>query len=126
MSNKPKPNAVEILDEISRHAAQAAVERRRGKSTARDRQWSRELGAKLDERLAELRRNLIGADPPIEHVKPIRPSTVAMARDAVLEGIRRFTSVTGGRVQFAYRNLKRLSDNDLRRIYETLDPTNRD
>ena len=126
MSEKPKPNAREILDEISHHAAQAAVERRRGKSTERDRQWSRELGAKLDERLAELRRNLLPADPPIEYAKPIRPSTLAMVRDAVLEGIRRFTAATGGRVQFAYRNLKRLSDNDLRRIYETLDPTNRD
>ncbi len=126
MSNKPKPNAVEILDEISHHAAQAAVERRRGKSTARDRQWSRELGAKLDARLAELRRNLIPADPPIEQAKPIRASTLAMVRDAVLEGIRRFTGATGGRVQFAYRNLRRLSDDDLRRIYDTLDPTNRD
>jgi hypothetical protein len=126
MNDKPKPNAFEVLDEISHHAAEAAVERRRGTSTARDRRWSRELGAQLDERLAALRRGLIPADPPIERVKPVRPSTLALARDAVLEGIRRFTAPTGGRVQFAYRNLKRLSDDDLRRIYDTLDPTNRD
>ncbi|SRR5580692_7265387 len=125
MSDKPKPNALEILDEVSHHAAQAAVERRQGKSTARDREWSRTLGARLDERLAELRRNLTPPDPVIEQAPPIRASTIAMARDAILEGIRAFTAATGGRVQFAYRNLKRLSDNDLRRIYDTLDPTNR-
>ena len=126
MNNKPKPDANEILDAISHHAAQAAVDARRGKSTARDRQWSRELGVKLDERLAELRRNLLPADPPIEQAKPIRPSTLAMVRDALLEGIKRMSASTGGRVQFAYRNLKRLSDDDLRRIYDSIDPSNRD
>ena len=126
MSNKPKPNAREILDEVSHHAAQADVAARCGKSTARDRQWSRDLGVKLDARLAELRRNLLPADPPIEQAKPLRQSTLVMVRDALLDGIKRLSTDTGGRVQFAYRNLKRLSDDDLRRIYDTLDPTNRD
>ena len=125
MTTKPKPNAVEVLDEISHHAAQAAAARR-GKPTTRDREWSRELGVKLDARLAELRRNLLPEDPQIEQAKPIRPSTLAMARDAVLDAIRRVTTPMGGRVQFAHKNLKRLSDDDLRRIYDKIDPTARD
>jgi hypothetical protein len=64
MSNRTKPTPLEILDEVSHHAAQAAVARR--KSTKEDREWSRALGVKVDARLAELRRNLTPADPPTE------------------------------------------------------------
>ena len=126
MSNDTtKPTALEILDEVSHHAAQAAVARRR-KASAQDRQWSRELGASLDARLAELRRNLTPEDPPTEKAKPIRPSTLAMTRDAVIEAITKLTQSMGGAVQFAHRNLKRLSDDDLRRLYDLLDPTARE
>ena len=122
-TKKPEPDALEILDEISHHAAQAAVARR--ESTGTDRAWSRDLGTSLDARLAELRRNLTPADPPTETAKPIRPSTLAMTRDAVIEAITRLTHSMGGAVQFAHRNLKRLSDDDLRRLYDLLDPTAR-
>lgn len=121
-TNKPKPSALEILDEVSHQSAQAAVDRRK-KSTPEERAWSRELGVKIDARLAELRRNLTPADPPVESAKPIRPSTLAMMRDALIEGVTRFTQSRGGAVQFAHRNLKRLSDDDLRRLYDLLDPT---
>lgn len=123
MSNDDeKPNALEILEEISHHAAQAAVARRR-KKTAQERQWSRDLGVSLDARLAELRRNLTPEDPPTETAKPIRPTTLAMTRDAVIEAITKLTESMGGAVQLAHRNLKRLSDDDLRRLYDLLDPT---
>jgi len=124
-TNKNKPNLLAILDEVSHHAAQAAVARRK-KSTPEDRQWSREIGATVDARLAELRRNLTPADPPTEAAKPIRPSTLAMTRDAVIEAITKLTQSMGGAVQFAHRNLKRLSDDDLRRLYDLLDPTARE
>lgn len=119
-----KPDPVEILDEISHHAAQAAVARRT--ITARDEQWSRDLGVELDARIAELRRNLTPADEPAEAPRPIRPSTAAMVRDVVIEAITRLTQSMGGAVQFAHRNLTRLSDDDLRRLYDLIDPTNRD
>jgi hypothetical protein len=120
-TNNTKPSPLEILDEVSHQAAQAAVARR--SNTAEDLEWSRALGAKLDDRLAELRRNLTPADPPTEKAKPIRPSTLAMTRDAVIEAIAKLTQSMGGAVQFAHRNLKRLSDDDLRRLYDLLDPT---
>jgi len=120
-TEKPKPSSDDVVDEILHHAAQAAVSRR--KSTARDHQWSRELGATIDARLAELRHNLVPADPPPETTKPIRASTLAMTRDAVIEAITRLTQSMGGAVQFAHRNLTRLSDDDLRRLYDLIDPT---
>lgn len=46
-----------------------------------------------------------------------------MTRDAVIEAITRLTQSMGGAVQFAHRNLKQLSDDDLRRMYDLLDPT---
>lgn len=122
MKNKPTPS--EILDEITHHAAEAAVAAR--KATKEDREWSRALGARLDARLAELRRNLTPADPPTEKAKQIRPSTLVMTRDAVIEAITRLTQSMGGAVQFAHRNLKQLSDDDLRRMYDLLDPTAHD
>ncbi len=120
-TSKPNPTALEILDEISHHAAQAAVAHRT--STPKEREWSRALGAKLDTRLAELRRNLTPADPPTETAKPIRPSTLAMVRDAVLAAIAMLPQSMSGDAQFAHRNLKQLSDDDLRRLYDLLDPT---
>jgi len=122
-AKKPIPNAVDILDEITQQAALDAAEH--PKVTAADRQWSREYGAKIDARLAELRRNLTPADAPIENAQPIRASTLAMARDALIEAITRITRSMGGAVQFAHRNLKVLSDDDLRRLYDTIDPTAR-
>jgi hypothetical protein len=126
MSRKktPKPSPVEVLDTISHHVAVAAAENAR--PTAEDLRWSRELGVQLEARLAELRRRLTPADEPVEKAKPIRPSTLAMARDQLLEGIARITRAMGGAVQYAHRNLTGLSLDDLRRLYDTLDTTNRD
>jgi len=81
MTNKnQKPSALDILDEISHQAALAEAEN--GKSSVEDRRWSRELGLKLDVRLAELRRNLTPIDAPTEKAKPLRASTLSMTRDA--------------------------------------------
>lgn len=122
----PTATDAEILDELSHIAARDAVDR--GITTARDRAWSDALGQQLEARMAELRRGLTPEDPPLEIAPPIRPSTLAMARDAVLAGIARITAAMGGAgaVQLAHRNLTRLSDDDLRRLYDLIDPTARD
>lgn len=121
---KPHPTPSEILDEVSHQAAEAAVAAR--KTSKDDRHWSRALGARLDARLAELRRNLTPPESPVEPAKPIRPSTLAMARDVVIAAIERLTQSMGGTVQLAHRNLTQLSDDDLRRLYDLLDPTAHD
>jgi hypothetical protein len=116
-----KPTPVEILDTISDHAAEAAIARRT--TSDRDRQWSRELTSTVKGRIAELRRGLLPAEAPTEKAKPIRPSTLAMARDAVIEAITRLLQGMGGTVQVAHRNLTQLSDDDLRRLYDLIDPS---
>jgi hypothetical protein len=121
--NKTKPNAADVLDTIAHQVALEDAEN--GKPTAEDRKWSKELGVKVEARLAELRRNLTPADPPKERARPLRASTLAMARDALMGAIERITSSMGGQVQYAHRNLTKLSDDDLRRIYDTIDPSNR-
>jgi hypothetical protein len=121
---KPHPTPREILDEVSHQAAEAAVAAR--KTTADDRAWSRALGARLDARLAELRRNLTPPESPVEPAKPIRPSTLAMARDVVIAAIERLMQSMGGTVQLAHRKLTQLSDDDLRRLYDLIDPTAHD
>ena len=125
-NKKTKPDApdtAEVLDAINYQVALDEAEN--GTATEADRKWSRELGVQIEARLAELRRNLTPADPPRERAKPLRPSTLAMMRDALIRAIERITQAMGGTVQYAHRNLTKLSDDDLRRLYDTIDPTNR-
>jgi len=124
MTKKSKPNAVDILDEITHQAA--LYEAQHGKSTPEDRKWARAVGAQLEARVAELRRNLTPADAPIEKAPPIPTSLFALTRDALIARITEVTQAMGGTVQYAHRNLKGLSDDDLRRLLATIDPTLRD
>lgn len=111
---------VDALDELSHQVALDAVEH--AQPTAEDRAWSRALGTRLEARLAELRRNLTPPDVVTERAKPLRPSTLALTRDALIEAITRITRSMGGAVQYAHRNLRGLSDDDLRRLLDTIDP----
>lgn len=116
-------NPIEALDELVHQVALDALDH--APHTAEDRAWSRALGAKLDARLAELRRSLTPPDVAPERAKPLRPSTLALTRDALMEAITRLTRSMGGAVQYAHRNLRGLSDDDLRRLLDTIDPTAR-
>src|SRR4051812_29243918 len=120
---KNKPSAADVLDTINYQVALEEAEN--GAATPEDKKWSKDLGAKIEARLAELRRNLTPADPPKERALPLRPSTIAMTRDALMAAIAKVTGSMGGQVQYAHRNLTKLSDDDLRRIYDTIDPSNR-
>ena len=124
MTKKSKPNAVDILDEINHQAA--LYEAHHGKSTPEDRKWACAVGAQLEARVAELRRNLTPADAPIEKAPPLPKSLFALTRDALIARITEVTRAMGGTVQYAHRNLKGLSDDDLRRLLATIDPTLRD
>lgn len=117
---KDKRTPLDTLDEVSHQAALAEADN--GKSTSEDHKWSRALGASVEARLAELRRNLTPAEAPTERARPLRPSLLAMARDALLAAIERIVGAGGGDVQVAYRDLRGLSDDDLRRLLDTLDP----
>ncbi len=120
---KNNPSAADMLDTINYQVALEEAEN--GAATPEDKKWSKDLGAKIEARLAELRRNLTPADPPKERARPLRKSTIAMTRDALMAAIAKVTGSMGGQVQYAHRNLTKLSDDDLRRIYDTIDPSNR-
>lgn len=120
---KTKPDAAEVLDALNYQVALEDAEN--GTATADDKKWSKDLGVKIEARLAELRRNLTPADAPVERARPLRASTLAMTRDFLMDAIAKLTGSMGGQLQYAHRNLKKLSDDDLRRIYDTIDPSNR-
>jgi hypothetical protein len=111
---------VEILDAIYQEAA--LDESEHGKSAPADRPWAKEVGKRVQARLAELRRNLVPATAPVVQARPIRPSLLALGRDALLAKLDELIGRLGSSVQYAHRNLEGLSDDDLRRLLDTLDP----
>ena len=122
MTTKPDPD--DLLDELSYQAALAEADH--GKSSATDVRWSRELDAKLQARLAELRRNLLPAAAPIQKAKPIRAKWLTLQRDAMIAKLTEITQAMSGAVQYAHRDLQGLSDNDLRQLLDLLDTSPRD
>jgi hypothetical protein len=111
--------SLEILDAIYREAALDAME---GKTTADDQRWADGVSKRVQSRLAELRRNLVPAAAPLAKAKPVRPSLIAMGRDGLLAKLDELTRTLGPSVRYAHRNLDGLSDDDLRRLVDTLDP----
>jgi hypothetical protein len=111
--------SIEILDAIYQEAALDAID---GKATADDRRWAEGVSKRVQSRLAELRRNLVPAAAPLAKAKPVRSSLIAMGRDALLAKLDELTRRLGPSVRYAHRNLDGLSDDDLRRLVDTLDP----
>jgi len=78
---------------------------------------ARAINRRLDARVAELREKQRLANPA-KPARPIRASLVAMTRETLLSAIEALTST--GDVQVAHRNLSSLTDDDLRRLLESL------
>lgn len=117
-------NADDILDELSYQAALADADR--GKPAAGDERAARDIGDKLAGRLAELRRNLLPAAPPLQKARPIRAKWLSLARDQMIAMLTEITQAMSGAVQYAHRDLQGLSDNDLRQLLDLLDTSPRD
>lgn len=110
---------IRTLDAVTAEAGLVAMEE--GTSTPDDRRWARGLVTSMQARIAEMRRNLLPASAPIRKAEPIRPSLAVMTRDALVAMFTGLTNALGGDVQYAHRNLDSLSDNDLRRLIQTID-----
>jgi len=119
-----KPTTEQILDEVSYQAALAEAEH--GASTREDDRASRELGDKLQARLAQLRRNLLPRSAPIQKAKPIRTKWLGLDRAALIARLTEMTQAMSGAVQYAHRDLQGLSDNDLRQLLDLLDTSPRE
>ena len=120
MTTTNQDKQLEILDAIYEDAA--LVDAEHGKSTPADQKWAREIRSNVHARLAEMRRNLMPAAAPAKKAKPISASLLAMGRAALERLLERLTEKMGGGVQYAHRHLGELSDDDLRRLIDTLDP----
>ncbi|NVB80969.1 MAG: hypothetical protein HOV81_21410 [Kofleriaceae bacterium] len=115
---------LEILDAIYNDAALTEAES--GTASPDDKKWAQGVRSNVQARLAEMRRNLTPAVAPAKKAKPIRPSLLALGRDALVERLTQLTQKMGGAVQFAHRHLAGLSDDDLRRLIDTLEPNAED
>lgn len=88
--------------------------------TPKDKAWAARMRARTMEQIAAHRRNLVPDVAPIKP-RPIRPAILAMTRDALLARFEEISHRMGGAVQVAHRHLKDLTDDDLRRVLETLE-----
>lgn len=111
----PDDKNLEVLEAIYDEAALADAADD-SLSTPEQRAWADQLHARVLDQLTAMERNLAPAKPPA----PIRPGLLAMARDALLAKIDEL--VGAARLQVAHRNLSTLSDDDLRRLLQSVDP----
>ena len=111
---------LETLDTILHEAA--LVEAERGTSTPAQRQIARQVRDAVDAQLAALRRKLLPDPDPPTKAPPIRPSLFALGREALVARLEELTRSRGGAVQYAHRELAGLSDDDLRRLIDLLEP----
>jgi hypothetical protein len=107
---------LEILEAIYHDAALAHAED--GESTPEQKEWAERFHGRIAARIQEMKKNL--ALPATKRAQPIKPSYLAMARDALLAKLDELVAV--GRLQVAHRNLSTLSDDDLRRLLQSLEP----
>lgn len=113
---------IRTLDAVTNEAGLVAMEE--GTSTPDDRRWARGVVTSMQARIAEMRRNLLPTTATIRKAEPIRPSLAALTRDALVAMFSQLTTALGTDVQYAHRNLESLSDNDLRRLIQTIDAPN--
>ncbi|MGE0397214.1 MAG: hypothetical protein AB7T06_10880 [Kofleriaceae bacterium] len=104
------------LDIITREVALLELED--GHTTPDDRRWAEGVVRSIDEQITERRRARIRKPtPPIKKAPPITERLLAMPR-AALEAL---YELVGRQAQVAHRNLDTLSDNDLRRLIQTIE-----
>lgn len=118
--NKHDDKDRRTLDILTREVG--LLEMEDGHVTPDDRRWAESVVSSVNARIAAHRRDrLPKIAPPIKKAAPISERLRAMPR-AVLESL--FGSLVepwGAQAQIAFRNLDTLSDNDLRRMIQTIE-----
>lgn len=119
----PKKSNTDILDDVYFEAAVVESECPKPR-TPEHRRWTRDVVESYRARIAELRRSRLPASVTPVKAKPIRASTLALGRDALLGRLAEILRTRSGEVRYAHRNLKGLSDDDLRRMLDLLETGN--
>jgi hypothetical protein len=115
-----KNRNVDALDAVYHEAA--LLEAKHGMSSPRQKRIAQRVKAQVEARLAEMRRTLLPqAAPPIK-LAPIRPSLLALGRASLIARLDAIKRSGGAAVQYAHCDLHGLSDDDLRRMIELLEP----
>jgi hypothetical protein len=108
------------LDIITREVG--LLEMQDGHVTPDDRRWAASVAASMQARIAEHRRNRLPKTlPPIKKAEPITDRLLGMSRAALEALFGSLAEKWGPKAQFAHRHLDTLSDNDLRRMIQTLE-----
>lgn len=116
MSDDDEP--IDALDAM--YSDLAFHEAKHGIPTEADRMWAACLRLKAKRRIAECRRSLVAAAVLDATVSAIRPELLAMQRAELLALL---DDIAARRdIQLFPLRIRKLSDDDLRRLLETLDP----
>lgn len=108
------------LDMITREVG--LLEMENGHIAPEDMRWAESVAASIQLRAAEHRRKRLPKTvPPIKKAAPLTARLLAMPRE-LLEGLfAALVETWGPQAQIAHRNLDTLSDNDLRRMIQTIE-----
>nr|HEX4316242.1 hypothetical protein [Kofleriaceae bacterium] len=108
------------LDIITREVG--LLEMEDGHITPDDRRWAEGVVESIKARVAEHRRNRLPKTlPPIKKAEPITERLLAMPRVVLQELFASLVKAWGPQAQFAHRHLDTYSDNDLRRLIQTME-----
>ena len=111
------------LDMITREVGLLEMEDPR--VTPDDMRWAESVAASIQLRAAEHRRDRLPKTvPPIKKAEPITARLRAMPRAFLETLLGSLVEQWGPQAQFAHRNLEALSDNDLRRMIQTIESRN--
>jgi len=111
---------IDALDAMYEDAALAAADDP-SQITEEDRVWAEGMRRRMLARIAEVRRSLLPKHVKSVVAPPIRAAYLAMNRDQLIAKLEELAHRMGNTLQIAHRKLSELSDNDLRRLLETLD-----
>jgi hypothetical protein len=112
-------NDLRTLDILTHEAGLLAMDE--SESTADDRRWAEQLAASMQTRIAEYRRSRLAQHVPIRKAPPLSERLLAMPRAALEALFGSLVDQLGPDAQFAHRKLETLSDNDLRRLIQTIE-----
>ena len=119
MSNQNDKDS-RTLDILTREVGLLELEN--GTMAPDDRRWAESVVASMNARIAEYRRNRLPKTvPPIKKAEPITARLRAMTRAALESLFASLVEKCGPEAQFAHRHLDTLTDNDLRRMIQTIE-----
>jgi hypothetical protein len=122
--DKSRPGATKVLAMVLDHIAEEVAADINSEPTEADRRWAREEHAKMQVRIAEMRRQHTLSHAVIGPAVPISPAIRAMVREELLAQLE---AVSHSRaVQYAHCNLTGLTDDDLRQMLAVLVRQNED